>query len=68
MKVRKHRTVWGYDPKWLRVEAFDHCGISLGIVYFEPNDELAARSRAAADRKASARETLAVRSSAVLIR
>ena len=34
--VQYRVTVWGYDPAWNRVEAFDADGVSLGVVTFEP--------------------------------
>lgn len=32
------KKVWGYDPRWIRCEAFDASGNSLDHVWFEPND------------------------------
>lgn len=37
--IRFQRTPWGFDSRWLRVEAFDANGDSLGIVTFEPSPD-----------------------------
>jgi hypothetical protein len=37
MKTNWVKQVWGYDPKWIRMEAVDELGQSLGMVRFEPN-------------------------------
>lgn len=37
MDAHFRKTVWNWDPRWIRVEAFDDRGQPLGIVRFEPN-------------------------------
>jgi hypothetical protein len=39
MSVHYAKSVWGYDKRWIRVEAVDERGRALGIVGFEPNCE-----------------------------
>ena len=36
--ITYRKTPWGFDPTWLRVEAFDEEGQSLGTVTFEFNE------------------------------
>ena len=36
-RVSFAKTVWELDAKWVRVEALDETGESLGVVTFEPN-------------------------------
>jgi hypothetical protein len=37
MSASLNRSVWGYDPRWLRIEVLDECGDAVDRVYFEPN-------------------------------
>lgn len=34
--VTFRKTTWEFDPNWVRVEALDPAGESLGVVTFEP--------------------------------
>jgi hypothetical protein len=39
MCLSYQRSVWEFDPRWLRIEAVDEHGCSLGTVQFEPNPD-----------------------------
>ena len=39
MTMTYKRTEWGVDPRWMRTEALDDHGESLGKIYFEPNPD-----------------------------
>ena len=64
MSIRVAKTVWGFDPKWVRIELFDAHDQPLGIVRFEPNracspEELSQTCRRSVHRYGSLRQAAA---------
>jgi len=39
MPMTYKRSEWGFDSRWLRTEALDNEGKTLGTIHFEPNPD-----------------------------